>query len=361
MFSSSILPSASQPHLFSSPPRHESWLPLPFHILFFLFSVIFPSSPSHYDTHAPILPLALGAASAAQVSGIVDLSFLPARDDSPAGAPPLPISLPVFAAYHVLVSAACLHASRHAVETDPASNIRYPSSYPVLGTDLANETRLHAFPHDAGADPASAACFPTLRDAAEASATRLPASRCDISTDPAIATRFPAFRPDADVDPASATRLPASRYNADVDQANATRLPASRSMLTRIRRTRPAPLPPVTMLTQIRGTRPGSSPLVTMRCKSGARVDQFPAFRHAADTDLASAARLRPAPRRSASVASAGMLRCSPASSFRTSSPSSTTLSRSDSCEVSAASSSPSSPTLRCPSWPENSPSKPRP
>ncbi|CAI5520672.1 unnamed protein product [Closterium sp. Naga37s-1] len=198
-----------------------------------LLPIAFPPHPSFLadlvsDTHAPILPLALGAASAAQVSGIVDLSFLPARDDSPAGAPPLPISLPVFAADHVLASAACLHASRHAVDTDPASNIRYPSSYPVLGTDLANATRLHAFPHDAGADPASAARFPTLRDAAEASATRLPASRCDISTDPASATRFPASRPDADVDPASATRLPASRYNADVDQANVTRLPASR-------------------------------------------------------------------------------------------------------------------------------------
>ncbi|CAI5976517.1 unnamed protein product [Closterium sp. NIES-64] len=254
---------------------------------------------------ASTLPLALGAASTSQVSGNAELSFPPAHNVCLGDAIPPPISLSVLAADHVLASVARLHVSRHAAYADPASDARFPSSYPVLGADLANLTRLptsspgicadpasvahfpasrhgsdtklasairpHASLRGAGADPASVTHFPALRDAADAdpaSATRLPASRCDSSTDQASATRLPVSRCDASPNPANATRFPVSHHDADVAQANATCLPA-------------------------------------FRYDAGAdlaRVDRFPAPRHSGGADLARATRGRPVPRRAPAV-----------------------------------------------------------
>ncbi|CAI5519408.1 unnamed protein product [Closterium sp. Naga37s-1] len=228
-----------------------------------LLPIAFPPHPSSLadlvsTLPAPNLPLALGAASASQVLGIVELSFPPAHNDCLGDATPPPISLSVLAADHVLAS-------------DPASVAHFPASRHGGDTNLANATRLHAFPHGAGADPASVTRFPALRDAADAfpaSATRLPASRCDSSMDLASATRLPASRCDTSPDLANATRFPVSRHDADVAQANATRLPA-------------------------------------FRHDAGAdlaRADRFPAFRHSAGADLACATRRHPAPRRAPAV-----------------------------------------------------------
>ncbi|CAI5982923.1 unnamed protein product [Closterium sp. NIES-65] len=286
------------------------------------FLTAFPPHPSSLadlvsNSPAPNLPFALGAASASQVSGIVELSFPPAHNDCLGDATPPPISLPVLAADHVLASGARLHISCHVADVDPSSDARFPNSHPVLVADLANLTRLptfshdvcanpvsvahfpasrlggdtnlanathlHAFPHGAGADPANVTRFPALRDAADAdpaSATRLSASHCDSSTVPASATRLPASRCDSSTDLANAIRLPASHCDTSPVPANATRFPASRH---------------VADVAQANATR-----LPALRHDAGvdlARSDRFPAFRHSAGADPARVLRRCPVPR----------------------------------------------------------------
>ncbi|CAI5520019.1 unnamed protein product [Closterium sp. Naga37s-1] len=249
------------------------------HLCFCADPALLPNAfPPHTSSLADLLSnspatnllFALGAASASQVSGIVELSFPPAHNDCLGDATPPPISLSVLATDHVLAS-------------DPASVAHFPASRPGGDTNLANATRFHAFPHGAGADPANVTRFPALRDAADAdpvSATRLPASRCDSSTDLASATRLPASRCDSSMDLANAIRLPVSRCDTSPVPANATRFPVSRH---------------VADVAQANATR-----LPAFRHDAGAdlaRSDRFPAFRHSAGADLARALRRCPVPR----------------------------------------------------------------